>query len=343
MGENVDYVRDVAVKAGLSRTLASLSSLHLVTGMSAFEIFQMDKRCASLDSRVRASFRADFMERKHRPHTETEDIETPDVVMDRQPQEHELPTKDEERETPGDATNHEISHERLKEKGVTRVEVADEDGYYQVYDEEMYENIIIDTVEKHQQKHHKNSRKGREGFDDKDQRPFYNQDEEEEAEEQEEMPKDDAIRKRCSRKREKETHSDVPGDGQDIQTVHVPTTRQGVRLSQHPPRIRKTNRSRISLGRSPSADSSHRQVRDGESSYSPPLLTAHSKQSPCGVSPTVSKSETEQKAPAPEKRTIASQRSVRGLKKQDRLFSNMRDIYNHSISKSEPADDTVGF
>ncbi|KAF9923146.1 hypothetical protein FBU30_006768, partial [Linnemannia zychae] len=64
MGEEEELVRAFAAKAGLTRTLESLNTLHLVAGMSAYDIFAMDKRCATVDPSVRASFRKDLMERK---------------------------------------------------------------------------------------------------------------------------------------------------------------------------------------------------------------------------------------------------------------------------------------
>lgn len=86
LGEEEEFVRAFAVKAGLSRTLASLSTLHLVAGMNAYDVFEMDKRCASLDPGLRANFRADLLEKKHQARLDGEPVVDEDAVGAKQSQ-----------------------------------------------------------------------------------------------------------------------------------------------------------------------------------------------------------------------------------------------------------------
>ncbi|KAG0288198.1 hypothetical protein BGZ96_007986 [Linnemannia gamsii] len=86
LGEEEEFVRTFAVKAGLTRTLASLSTLHLAAGMNAYDVFEMDKRCASLDPGLRANFRADLLEKKHQAHFREELVVNEDALGAKQSQ-----------------------------------------------------------------------------------------------------------------------------------------------------------------------------------------------------------------------------------------------------------------
>ena len=66
LGEDEEFVRTMAERAGLPRTLASLAKLQLVPGMTTRDIIELDKRLTSLDLALRASFREDLMNKiKH--------------------------------------------------------------------------------------------------------------------------------------------------------------------------------------------------------------------------------------------------------------------------------------
>ncbi|KAF9907864.1 hypothetical protein EC991_010462 [Linnemannia zychae] len=346
LGENVDYVKDVAVKAGLSRTLESLSSLHLVTGMGAYEIFQMDRHCASLDPKVRASFRTDFMEKKHRSHSEAKGIEkSGHITSDKQPQDDQIITECKDKEVTPDATSHERSQKRPKEKGETSVHITGEKRPHLNPGEEMSKDIATIARELPQQER-KTGRKGHEDSDGEDQRSLHAREEEIEKQEvmRKETPEENAGRNRPQNRRhnrpkkEKETHEDTTGDEQDCQALPLPSKRQSVLSSRYSSRTRKTSRSNASLGRSPSVDVSHNQGREGEGSISPPTLVIRPKRSPRRVSPIVSKFEAKQKALEPEKRATVSRRILRGPKRQIGLSGDKCDIPNHSITnKPEPA------
>ncbi|KAF8942284.1 hypothetical protein BGZ47_006649 [Haplosporangium gracile] len=140
LGEEQELVRTTAVKAGLTRTLASLHKLQLAAGMTAYDVFELDKRCASLDPVLRASFRADLMEKRQQARVVT----NKDAVGANRPQKQ-LNEKGEMKpdDVMGKAGHHlnsdegaqgEISskkriQKRLKEKGETmREDVAGKSG-----------------------------------------------------------------------------------------------------------------------------------------------------------------------------------------------------------------------
>lgn len=74
LGEDEEFVRTMAERAGLPRTLASLAKLQLVPGMTTRDIVELDKRLASLDLALRASFRKDLLDKIKQARVEEENV-----------------------------------------------------------------------------------------------------------------------------------------------------------------------------------------------------------------------------------------------------------------------------
>ncbi|KAG9069197.1 hypothetical protein KI688_010094 [Linnemannia hyalina] len=74
LGEDEEFVRTMAERAGLPRTLASLAKLQLVPGMTTRDIVKLDKRLTSLDLALRASFREDLMDKIKQARVEEDNV-----------------------------------------------------------------------------------------------------------------------------------------------------------------------------------------------------------------------------------------------------------------------------
>ncbi|KAG0062474.1 hypothetical protein BGZ90_003066, partial [Linnemannia elongata] len=80
LGEDEEFVRAMAEKAGLPRTLASLAKLQLVPGMTTRDIVGLDKRLTSLDLALRASFREDLMDKIKQARLDEDNVTNEHVV-----------------------------------------------------------------------------------------------------------------------------------------------------------------------------------------------------------------------------------------------------------------------
>jgi hypothetical protein len=219
LGEEEEFVRAFAVKAGLTRTLASLNTLHLVAGMNAYDVFEMDKRCASLDPSLRANFRADLLEKKHQARFEEGVVVAVEAVgakqSQKQPKEkaettrkdfaseagHHLQSDEEARE---EIPRRNRNQKRFKEKGETIPEDAAGEAAHQLYsNEEAYRDALNKKRLQNRLK-----KKGEMTHEDGTGEPVHHLHSDEEA--SEDAPSKKRLQKRLKEKGET-THEDVAG------------------------------------------------------------------------------------------------------------------------------------
>lgn len=296
LGEDEEFVRTMAEKAGLPRTLASLAKLQLVPGMTTRDIVGLDKRLTSLDLALRASFREDLMDKIKQARLDEDNVTNEHVVgsqrLQKQLKEKEGSMREDGAEEAGhhsqsgDDTREKIPNkkrfpERLKDAGeATREASAEGPGHQMHSDEETHEDI---RTEKQPQKRLK--------------------------------------------EREGGTREVVAIDVQESQTLLSPIKRNAV-SRQHPSRTRKSG-PRQPLPRSPSPGASQNQCREDEDSSSPPRGFGRSKRGQGAAVPILSKSEVKPKSPESEKKTVAPRRAMAGSKKQSGFLRGTSDILNH--------------